>query len=577
MQISNEWTTNLPTYYDKVDELQEGETVFVTIKEKLDQQEAIVTINGQEVRARFQNGVPDTDKVVVQIERVTQDTVEVKGLVQKPFAQWTEGNDLAKLEQKLKAQGVILTVEEKATVKNFLEQTKGTTKWATIEVLVAKKLPLKSSYLRAVHEMMNGKPLGESLEKLAEAVRFPLNDKEEGSSSHHDVDLDLPTVMRAEGLSQPYVNEDWFVSLPTQTKDVVVRVVTEKMAQATDEFRKMKNDVGNKLEKSISSLTNGQLRVQQGKLWIEAAIHSLDRAILHGDFMLFTDMGTEKQLLQASSKLAEAKQLFTSGKQKEALILVNEVKKLMETVRFQPSDVKVKHFISEIKEKTNENMPIQKQVASQLERLFKMPAESFSARNTLEYMRRIGLQYENELAQMVEKSESMPQHNLKSLLLQLSESGQKAAIPAENIIANITGQQLASKFDPKSHAQTMVYQIPVMMDNKIETLHVYLNSRNEHEKVDWQNCSVYFVFDTDKYGKVGLFLQMTERNIAITVKTDAKEAEETLRELVESAQENLQQIGYNISKISFTNMTEQMQSMSSMKEENSEKGYDVVV
>lgn len=588
MQISNDWVTHLPVYHDKVDVLKEGEAVFAIIKEKLTHQEAIVTINGQDIHARFQNGVPDNDKVVIQIASMNQDTIEVKTLAQKTFAQRIEENELAKLEQVLKKQGICLTNDEWEALKNFFEQTKGAIKekWVTIEALIAKKLPLKPIYLRSVHEVLHGEPFGESLEKLAEVVRLPLSSEEEeqvypsDTDSYRDTDLDLnQSVARVEDNSphQSYVNEDWFAGLPAQTKDVIVRVVTEKLAQATDEFRKVKNDIGKKLEKSISSLMNSELHRHQGKMWIEAAIHALDRTILQGNFMLFTDMATEKQLLQASSKLAEAKQLLTAGKQKEALMLINEVKKIVEMVRFQPADVKVKHFISEIKGKSDESMSIQQQIASQLERLVKMPVEPFSARNTLDYTRRLGLQYENELAQMFVKDESPQQYNLKSLLLKLSEVGQETVLPAENTVANITGQQLLSKFDPKSHTQTMMYQLPMMMNNKVETLHVYLDSRNDNGKVDWQNCSLYFVFDTDKYGEIGVFLQATERNLAITVKTADRKVEEILRSLVEVTKENLQQIGYNINKISFANMEEQKQPTSPKKEEKSEKGYDVTV
>ena len=49
----------------------------------------------------------------------------------------------------------------------------------------------------------------------------------------------------------------------------------------------------------------------QAKQMLETAISKLDNAILKSDMMLFTDMKTEKQLMNASTQLAEAKKLLS--------------------------------------------------------------------------------------------------------------------------------------------------------------------------------------------------------------------------------------------------------------------------
>ncbi len=46
---------------------------------------------------------------------------------------------------------------------------------------------------------------------------------------------------------------------------------------------------------------------------LETTISKLDNAILKSDMMLFTDMKTEKQLMNASTQLAEAKKLLAKG------------------------------------------------------------------------------------------------------------------------------------------------------------------------------------------------------------------------------------------------------------------------
>ncbi len=51
----------------------------------------------------------------------------------------------------------------------------------------------------------------------------------------------------------------------------------------------------------------------QAKQMLETTISKLDNAILKSDMMLFTDMKTEKQLMNASTQLAEAKKLLAKG------------------------------------------------------------------------------------------------------------------------------------------------------------------------------------------------------------------------------------------------------------------------
>ena len=61
--------------------------------------------------------------------------------------------------------------------------------------------------------------------------------------------------------------------------------------------------------------------------------------------MLFTDMKTEKQLLQASTQLAEAKKLLSKGNHAEASKIVQEVKNMMDKIIFKPSEQKIIHYV----------------------------------------------------------------------------------------------------------------------------------------------------------------------------------------------------------------------------------------
>jgi hypothetical protein len=618
MQIRNDLIMNESMTNQFPSSLKEGETFFATIKEKLSNNEAIITVKGQDVHVRFQGEIPNEDQFAVQIIGIKDHVLQVQAVpktaeTNDAATRLLPVSELEKAEQILLAQGIRLSKEEKAILRRFFEKAKGTLneKLETIQALANKKLEVTELHLQSIHEALHGEPFGEILTQLADHLdllphlqsseennRESVNNETKIFNSQTETDL-----IEDQRISQkdrifagteatngqqtelPYWNEEWFQTIPVQSKDMIVKTITEKLSQAALDFKKLQIEMNKKLENAAFLLNSGQtLARQQAKQFVEAVINTLDRAILQGEFMLFTDMKTEKQMLQASAKLAEAKQLLTEGKPSDALTIVNEVKNLLGGLRFQPADVKIKHFISAFHFNEQEVMPKQ-QLLSQLARTLKLPlGEEVSARSMFEQFRQLGFQHEKDVSRaLLLKQPAMEPQNIKALLMKLSQ-GELGMIAqqAEHALMNMTGQQLLSKFDANNHMQTMFYQLPVLLHDQIETVHIYLNSRNDEGKLDWQNCSLYFLLDTEKYGKIGILLQALERNLTITIKTDNAKLAEALKSLTEMAKENLEAIGYNVKGIAFAKMNEQeepktVEETTKAKETNREKGYDWTV
>jgi hypothetical protein len=618
MLIRNDLIINEPTTNPLPFSLNEGETFFATIKEKLSNNEAIITVKGQDVHVRFQGEIPNEDKFAVQIIGIKDHVLQVQAVpktaeTNKEATELLPVSELEKAEQILLAQGIRLSKVEKEILRRFFEKAKGTLneKLETIQALANKKLEVTELHLQSIHEALHGKPFGEVLTQLVDHLDFlphlphseednrkAVNNGDEIFHSQTKTDLledqeispkDHISAGGEETNGQqtelPYWNEEWFQTIPVQTKDMIVKTITEKLSQAALDFKKLQIEMNRRLENAAFLLNSGQtLARRQAKQFVEAVINTLDRAILQGEFMLFTDMKTEKQMLQASAKLAEAKQLLTEGKQSDALKIVNEVKNLLGGLRFQPADVKIKHFVSAFHFNEQEAMPEQ-QFLSQLARALKLPlGEEVSARNMFEQFRQLGFQHEQDVFRaLLLKEPAIEPQNTKALLMKLSQ-GEPSMIAqqAEHALANMTGQQLLSKFDTNNHMQTMFYQLPMLLQDQIETVNIYLNSRNDGGKLDWQNCSLYFLLDTEKYGKIGILLQALERNLTLTIKTDNEKLAEALRPLTEMAKENLEAIGYNVKGINFTKMNEQEEQTAvaettQAKETNKEKGYDWTV
>jgi hypothetical protein len=618
MQIRNDLIMNESMTNPFPFSLKEEETFFATIKEKLSDNEAIITVKGQDVHVRFQGEIPNEDQFAVQIIGIKDHVLQVQAVpktaeTNDAATRLLPVSELEKAEQILLAQGIRLSKEEKAILRRFFEKAKGTLneKLETIQALANKKLEVTELHLQSIHEALHGEPFGEILTQLADHLdllphlqsseennRESVNNETKIFNSQTETDL-----IEDQRISQkdrifagteatngqqtelPYWNEEWFQTIPVQSKDMIVKTITEKLSQAALDFKKLQIEMNKKLENAAFLLNSGQtLARQQAKQFVEAVINTLDRAILQGEFMLFTDMKTEKQMLQASAKLAEAKQLLTEGKPSDALTIVNEVKNLLGGLRFQPADVKIKHFISAFHFNEQEVMPKQ-QLLSQLARTLKLPlGEEVSARSMFEQFRQLGFQHEKDVSRaLLLKQPAMEPQNIKALLMKLSQ-GELGMIAqqAEHALMNMTGQQLLSKFDANHHMQTMFYQLPVLLHDQIETVHIYLNSRNDEGKLDWQNCSLYFLLDTEKYGKIGILLQALERNLTITIKTDNAKLAEALKSLTEMAKENLEAIGYNVKGIAFAKMNEQeepktVEETTKAKETNREKGYDWTV
>ena len=136
-------------------------------------------------------------------------------------------------------------------------------------------------------------------------------------------------------------------SLNIQSKDILVTKVTQKLAQATHDFRELKREITRNLD-SVERVINTFKKnaYPQAKQMLETAISKLDNAILKSDMMLFTDMKTEKQLMNASTQLAEAKKLLAKGDHDQAGKIVNEVKTLIDKLIFKPSEQKIMHYVN---------------------------------------------------------------------------------------------------------------------------------------------------------------------------------------------------------------------------------------
>jgi hypothetical protein len=349
------------------------------------------------------------------------------------------------------------------------------------------------------------------------------------------------------------------------SKDILVTKISQKLAEATHEFRDIKREIYRNLDNAQKLMEKYKdSSIPQASKIIESTIAKLDQTILKSDLMLYADMRTEKRLLQASSQLAEAKKYLSNGNTAKATEIVSEVKKMVDSIQYKPSEQKIVHYVSKNSALLEEVSPLKSLVkqSEDIGRNYILEGEEPSSRQMYEKIRSFGLNRESDVANRLVSSHTPTKEqedNLKTTLLKLASSenlgDETVSRQAEQALNNINGQQLLNKQDSSSQLQSMFFNLPMLLGEKNENIQVFINSKSKGEQVDWENCNLYFLLETKKLGDVGILLNATDRNLSITVKNDSADFEKKMSPLSKIAVDRLQEIGYQVQNIHFTHLT----------------------
>ena len=382
--------------------------------------------------------------------------------------------------------------------------------------------------------------------------------------------------------AEQYDVNEMLQSLNIASKDILVTKVTQKLAQATHDFRELKREISRNLdgvERVINTFKKNAY--PHAKQMLETTISKLDNAILKSEMMLFTDMKTEKQLMQASGQLAEAKKLLAKGDHAEASKIVHNVKNLVDKLIFKPSEQKIMHYVNKESMMMEQKSPSQQMLSQFSEAAHSATRGEPSARQMYDMVRSLGLNHESEVANnlvfhkndQTGREQQQQEQNLKAALMKLIQSeGQEARTPisqqAEQALNNLTGQQLLSKSDASGSLQSMFFNLPHLLGGKPENLQVFINSKNEGQQVEWENCNLYFLLETKKLGDVGILLNSVDRNLSITIKNDLPGFKDKMEPIVEMTKGKLQEVGYNVTSINFAKMNPVQEQVTAKEVEN---------
>lgn len=393
-------------------------------------------------------------------------------------------------------------------------------------------------------------------------------------------------------------------TLAVSGKDYIVTEITERLKSIAENFKEVKLEITRNLGMTLGHIKEeSRSDIQNAHSILEKTIEQLDKTILKGDITLFTDMKTEKELVKASSDLAKAKGFLEKGDYEKALQLTDKVKDLFERMNWRPSHSKIIHY-------TKSNQVIQE--AHSDKEVLKGAVKNYintvnqgkgSGRMIYEALRMLGADHEGGTARFLAmrniiRSSDTPlfldtdnmskediEFNIKSSLLKMLENNtdQKDSSVTQ-MIDKITGQQLLSKSD-KGQFQTMFLNLPTIVGRSLKDAKLFINSRKEKERLDWENCSIYFLIETDRLGETGILLNSTGRNVSVKIKNDRADFEDKVKPLINNFKTNLVELGYEIGSVSFSKLkNDDMEADKPKKEKpqmrninSSKKGFDAKI
>lgn len=402
--------------------------------------------------------------------------------------------------------------KEEVKVQPEVETKERPEKHETTAKETVTKEPMTDEPLKLLEEVFE--QLGESLDEIAEII-------------------------------QPHVEPAFFEA--SSVRKFIQTTMTEKMAETKKTFDMYQKGIDHQLKQIIESPKTVDV-----KEVLSQVIDKLDHIIMKSDVPLYTDMKTERDLLQSSGQLEVAREMLDKDTDK-AFEIIKSVKDIVSKINYKPVKQKIfgvaqKVFI----EKMYEEQLI-KQVPLKLESGMKS-----SPRAVLETLRELGINHESEVSEHLNKKnkEMWAPANLKAILMKLEESADQR-VQSKEVLDNLTGQQLLNKLEIKSHKQHMTFNIPVKVDSEIKNLKVHVNAKKDRQKIDWKNSRLYFVIHLEDLGDTGVLVDVNKGHVNVTIKNDHEDIEARMKPFVKEGLERLESVGFTASSIKFQKLSEE--------------------
>lgn len=396
--------------------------------------------------------------------------------------------------------------------------------------------------------------------------------KESASSEVHDIskdasgtDLEIdPEIEKAitEAVSHILEQAASIITEVFEFKQYIVKETTQATIEAKETFSAFKKDAVELLQLPEKPVKADMIQM------VNKAIDRLEHLIMKSNVTLFTDMYMEKELMHASAKLLNAKDVLVKGDIAGAVKITTEVKETFEKMTFTPSVNRVQAFatlktdqiMNEFSPQNGKTVKLDAQLERVLD-IFKDSTGVRQARDVAEIMRFMGVNHESEVSSKIEVKDVQKSHewiegNVKEILLKMmkEETESRTVQNQEKTMMNLSGQQMMNQPDQEGRKQFQFFNMPFEDGDTIGNMKVYMNGRKNGGQLDPKNTELYFSMSLKRHGEVGVKVTIQSGKVTLKVMSDDNGAiEPVFRELFEG----LDDLGYEKGEFSFEGLSEE--------------------
>ncbi len=329
--------------------------------------------------------------------------------------------------------------------------------------------------------------------------------------------------------------------------------ITEQAYHAREYFEKNRTDIIKNLEIHINDYAQNKSNSNETAN-LARVIDKLDSLITSNEMSMYLDMKTERNCLKMSSDLQIARNHLEMGRKNEALKIIKQAKSMLEDIKFMPDEKSI-----ELRAYHRGLTALGVPLTSALLQTNKLN----SASQVLSYFKNMGINYEAELTKKIlENTGDLKQDNnnlkdnIKAILISIKKetehNNHKVSEVIDSQLSNLNGQQLFNKLESAKDIQNLFFHVPINANDEIKDMQLYVQGRKKGDKLDWQNCSLYFSIDLRKYGHTGIHLIIQERNININVKNDNPTTVDFMMPAIQKMKDLFSEVGFSWGNIKFS-------------------------
>lgn len=188
-------------------------------------------------------------------------------------------------------------------------------------------------------------------------------------------------------------------------------------------------------------------------------------------------------------------------------------------------------------------------------------SEENGAEKLIECLRKLGLNYEQRIQQMLKldsQAKELERNSLKDTfkykLLEAIQNQKGQDLydpdgPVAHLLQKITGQQLWFKTGAQDNA-FMLLHLPLLYQGQLVPVQIAIESARKGPKMDEQHCRVAIQLETQQLGEIGIDALFDQNSLTFRVLTrNLPFLPQLLEEVMPATMEEFSKLGFNLAKV----------------------------